>query len=405
MSVGRVKLKRVAEVRYGLGQPPKISDDGIPIIRATNINRGFISSQGLIFAKIEDIPLDRAPLLRAGEILVVRSGAYTGDSAIVPGEWAGSAPGYDLRISPGRMIYPSFLAYYLQSSPALHQVEIAKNRAAQPHLNAEDLGDFVLDLPMLNEQRRIADYLNFETDRIDCIVALRKEQIDILNARSESLIESCVDATHRNARVKAVVSRITSGPRGWGEFAADAGSLFLRIANISGNGIDLDLSDSLYVDAPVGAERDRTRTEVGDVLVSITADIGSVGVVDSMAAGANVSQHIALLRPNLAVCNPRWLAYSISAPWAREYLRLLGYGGTKMGLGLQDVSSLPIPLPALSQQNKIVRRIDHLLRMQEEARNKVRRQLELLTERRQALITAAVTGQIDVSTARGVDVS
>jgi type I restriction enzyme S subunit len=92
------RLKTVARVTYGLGQPPQLANNGIPIVRATNIVRGRISPVGLVFAALADIPLDRAPLLRAGEILVVRSGAYTGDSALITPEWVGSAPGYDLRV-------------------------------------------------------------------------------------------------------------------------------------------------------------------------------------------------------------------------------------------------------------------------------------------------------------------
>jgi type I restriction enzyme, S subunit len=102
-SLTPVPLRRVASVTYGLGQPPSLSADGIPIIRATNIKRGRIDSEGLIRAARDDLPLNRAPLLRSGEILVVRSGAYTGDSAVVTEEWAGAAPGYDLRVTPHSM--------------------------------------------------------------------------------------------------------------------------------------------------------------------------------------------------------------------------------------------------------------------------------------------------------------
>lgn len=93
-------IKRVAAIAYGLGQPPELADAGVPIIRATNIDRGAITTTDLVFAAHDDLPWDRCPPLREGEILVVRSGALTGDSAIVTPEWAGAAPGYDLRITP-----------------------------------------------------------------------------------------------------------------------------------------------------------------------------------------------------------------------------------------------------------------------------------------------------------------
>src|SRR5690606_37033533 len=113
-----------------------------------------------------------------GEVLVVRSGAYTGDSALVTEEWAGSAPGYDLRITPGPEMDPRFLAYSLRGQLALDQMALAATRAAQPHLNAEELGRVeILDLP-LSAQRRVADFLEVELARIDSLVHAKRRQVE-----------------------------------------------------------------------------------------------------------------------------------------------------------------------------------------------------------------------------------
>ena len=152
------------------------------ILRATDITRGKFTADGLIFAAREDLPLERAPLLAEGEILVVRSGAYTGDSAMVTSTWAGSAPGYDLRVSPVGA-HPAYLAYCLLSAVALDQIDLARTRAAQPHLNAEDLGDVILRVPPVDEQRRIAEYLDAETARMDVLLAATDRQIEALICR------------------------------------------------------------------------------------------------------------------------------------------------------------------------------------------------------------------------------
>jgi type I restriction enzyme S subunit len=76
-------LGDVSEVRYGLGQPPQQADDGVPMIRATNVKRGRISEEGLIRIKRSAIPESRNPYLKATDVVVVRSGAYTGDVAMV----------------------------------------------------------------------------------------------------------------------------------------------------------------------------------------------------------------------------------------------------------------------------------------------------------------------------------
>ncbi len=186
-----VPLKYVARVDYGLGQPPRLSEAGIPILRATNIKRGKFTSDGLIFSAIEDLPLDRAPLLREGEILVVRSGAGTGDSAMVTSKWAGSAPGYDLRVTPISGV-SRYIAYCLLSRSALDLVDLAKSRAAQPHLNAEDLGGIPIRMPPLDEQERIANILDIETSRISQLTEIRKRQFAVLTERRQALITAAV---------------------------------------------------------------------------------------------------------------------------------------------------------------------------------------------------------------------
>jgi type I restriction enzyme S subunit len=187
----RIALKRVAKVTYGLGQPPPASDSGIAIIRATNITKGRITADNLIYAQLADLPLVRAPLLKVNEILVVRSGAYTGDSALITDEWAGSAPGYDLRVSP-HSIEPRLLAHQLLGAHVQGQIDLVRMRAAQPHLNAEDLGSIVV-------WKGAADAETTTADLLDAVQAARRlietaidAQIACLLERRQALITAAV---------------------------------------------------------------------------------------------------------------------------------------------------------------------------------------------------------------------
>src|SRR2546423_5263284 len=89
-------LKRLTKIRYGLGQPPAQLDGGTPLIRATNVKSGVIVDEGMLYVDCIGIPQSRDAILSSGEIIVVRSGAYTGDSAIVSKEYQGSIAGYDM---------------------------------------------------------------------------------------------------------------------------------------------------------------------------------------------------------------------------------------------------------------------------------------------------------------------
>jgi type I restriction enzyme S subunit len=147
-------LKRVAAIRYGLGQPPPEITDGVPLLRATNVNRGKITDAGLILVDPTGVPLGRDARLSAGEIIVVRSGAYTGDSAIVPARFDQALAGYDMVVRP-KSTDPRFLAWQLLSGHvADFQYSLSKSRAAQPHLNAEELGETLICQPPPFSQRR-----------------------------------------------------------------------------------------------------------------------------------------------------------------------------------------------------------------------------------------------------------
>jgi type I restriction enzyme, S subunit len=97
-------------------------------------------------------------------------------------------------------------------------------------------------------------------------------------------------------KLKWSASLITSGSRGWAQFYADEGEYFVRIGNLNRGALGFNDSEVQYVQIPAGAEGSRTMTRSGDLLFSITAYLGSVAVVDSVHAGAYVSQHVSLVR-------------------------------------------------------------------------------------------------------------
>jgi type I restriction enzyme S subunit len=194
----------------------------------------------------------------------------------------------------------------------------------------------------------------------------------------------------RPKRVKHLSRLVTSGSRGWADFYADDGPLFLRIGNLTEKGIDLDLAEIQHVKVPAGAEGARTRVQQGDVLVSITALIGAVGFVREHLDEAYVNQHLALVRPS-AVVDPRWLAYALRSQLGRDQFMLRMYGGTKVGLGLDDVREVQVPLPGLDLQHALADFLDRKTSAIDDLVAKKEHLIKLLQEKRQALITQAVT--------------
>lgn len=186
------RLKYLGNIKYGLGQPPKQKDGGLPIIRATNVKRGKISEDDLVFVDPDDIPYERDPVLKEDDIIVVRSGAYTADSAIIPAKYDGAITGYDMVV---RCVNANskFIANSLLSEYVLERQLIPESlRAAQPHLNREELGETIIALPPQSEQVEIVEHLMNTMNKIDDSVNKIHLEINLLKEYKTSLINEVV---------------------------------------------------------------------------------------------------------------------------------------------------------------------------------------------------------------------
>ena len=186
------RFKFVAKIKYGLGQPPNQKDDGLPLIRATNVERGRIVEKDLIFVDPEDIPYDRDPILKEDDIIIVRSGAYTADSAIIPKKYDGAVAGYDMVVR----VYedsPVFISYCLLSNYVLiNQLYLERLRAAQPHLNKEELGETLILLPKIEEQKEIVKFIESKTNEIDSTISKIEKEIELIKEYRTALISEVV---------------------------------------------------------------------------------------------------------------------------------------------------------------------------------------------------------------------
>lgn len=185
-------LKRIAYIRYGLGQPPAQSLEGLPIIRATNVDAGKIIVKNMIYAQLKDIQTAKDVILSEGDIIIVRSGAYAGDVGYINEEWAGSIAGYDMILSI-RENNSKFIMYTLLSAYVLdNQIMLMRMRAAQPHLNAEEVGSLKIVLPSLGEQNEIVQYLDKKCEDIDSLIRQKQKLVEEIEYYKKSLIFECV---------------------------------------------------------------------------------------------------------------------------------------------------------------------------------------------------------------------
>ncbi len=148
---------------------------------------------------------------------------------------------------------------------------------------------------------------------------------------------------------------VTSGSRGWAEFYSDMGSAFLRITNLRRSSIYIDLADLKLVKLPPeNNEGTRTQLQDGDLLVSITADIGIIGYInESVPKPAYINQHIALVRLDAAKVDTKFLSYFLAGEQSQRLFRAGTDSGAKAGMNLSGVRSIKMAAPPLPEQRAI----------------------------------------------------
>lgn len=322
---------------------------------------------------------------------------------------------------PKRRVNPRYLGYLTDCRPVAAQKASMGRGITVKHIYGEQLQYLDLVFPPLAEQAVIARFLDRADRRILRCIEAKEKLVELLEEQRQALVNEAVmgrvdartGAPHpaykpsgvewlghlpahwEQCRLKNVVSQVTTGSRGWSSYASETGPLFIRVANLSRGSLQLRFNDVVRLDLPNTSEASRTRIKAGDLLVSVTAYIGSIGLAPEAFEEAYVSQHVARCEPRSGL-SPKWLGYVLLSSVGQAHGQMSLYGGTKDGLSLDDVKNYPILLPPQHEQDQLVQWIERQLSLTVEVGDCVKRQIDLLREYRTRLIADVVTGKLDV---------
>lgn len=161
------------------------------------------------------------------------------------------------------------------------------------------------------------------------------------------------------ARLGDLSELITSGSRDWAQHYSDEGAIFVRMGNLSRCSYELRLNSIQRVLPPERGEGRRTKLEPGDLLLSITGEVGLLGLIPENFGEAYINQHVCLIRFFCSV-RSRFLPEALRSPLAYKQYEA-PQRGIKNSFRLGDVSEILVPLPPLSEQYRIVAKIDELM--------------------------------------------
>lgn len=268
--------------------------------------------------------------------------------------------------------------------------------------------------PDSSEQQTIAAFLDYETTRIDRLIAQQQRLIELLKEKRQAVVSHAVtkginpDAPMKDSgvewlgqvpehwvvtKVKDATYRIVDGPHFSPKYQ-DEGYMFISARNIKVDRWSLD--DAKYVSESDFLEfNKRVKPESGDVLLTKGGTTGIARVVD-LDFPFQVWVHVAVLKTNKRKVNPFYLAYTLNSKSGYEQSQLYTRGATNNDLGLSRIANIYFAAPKIQEQEEIVSWLDAASSKLDYLCNKAECSMELLQERRTALISAAVTGKIDL---------
>ena len=270
--------------------------------------------------------------------------------------------------TPSKELDRGYLWLILLSPEFVSWASKSVSGANLPRLDPKDLAEYKIPLPPIAEQKRIAAI----AQKCDRLRRTRRYTQQLSDSYLRSVFLQMFGDPVTNSMSWDVntlgsnITFITSGSRGWAEFYSEKGDYFLRVQNVGRN--ELLLGDLAYVQAPNTVEAKRTQVQSGDVLISITADLGRTAVIPKNFPKAYINQHLCLLR--IKDINPIFLASYLSSEGGRHQFNALDRSGVKSGLNFDDIRNIKLILPPLPFQEKfaqIVQRFERLRAQQREA--------------------------------------
>ena len=250
-----------------------------------------------------------------------------------------------------------FLYYFLKSNIGRQMIRAKAAGSVRDNLKLDMLKEMTIPDSSLDDQRHCVATL----DNLQYLIELRKKQLNELdNLVKARFVEMFGDPksnpnSYPISQLSEHIEFLTSGSRGWAQYCVDNGSeWFITIKNVKDCRISID--NMQPINAPDNAEAKRTKVQEGDLLISITADLGRTGVVTKEIAdhGAYINQHLTCIRLNKEILNPLYVAFFMESPAGKEQFESKNQSAVKAGLNFNSINSLRLLVPPMDEQSAFV---------------------------------------------------
>lgn len=316
-----------------------------------------------------------------------------------------------------RDVEPRFLAWYLQSDPFVDEVVARSTGVSYPAINPSDMARLLVPVPPVARQRAVAAFLESETTRLDALIHHRRRMARLLAQRISSQLDRLVLGLDGPKLEPSRSGYFQAVPCDWSETSArhlgcsvqtgPFGSQLHQEEYVVGgwpvvNPLNLQRGEIVGIDTMTisdakRAELGRHVLKPGDIVFGRRGEMGRAGLVgDDQAGWLCGTGSLRLRLAEDAPLRPPFLKLLLESAALRAYFELTSVGSTMDNLNSEILLAMPCLVPPQAEQERIEHEVGDARRAHRAAMRSMNRQLELLEERRAALITAAVTGELDI---------
>lgn len=399
----------------------------------TDVETTYLKSQHVQW---ESVRVDDLPLMWASPSELVKYGVQDGDLLVCEGGDVGRA-GIVKEVPQATIIQNAlhcvrprswhdirFLMYVLEHASNQSWFDIICNRSTIAHFTGEKFGALRVPSPPIDEQQTIARFLDAKTAQIDELIAKKRQLVDKLKEKRSALVartvtrglppeaakaaglepnpemkplfSSWIDEcpSHWSVKPLKFVAKIKTGFAFSSDDFTDEGIPVLRIGDISRDG-DVDLSDAKYLPAEYLGSHASVNVKNGDILMAMTgATIGKAARF-KLNSPALLNQRVCAFRAQTAL-HQGYLWFILNSNFYVRYVLLIAFGGAQPNISDKQLLDCCVPVPPEGEQGAISEYLEAETSKLENLISQAYSAINRLTEYRQALITSAVTGKIDV---------
>jgi len=388
-----------------------VAEEGFPFIYGGDIGEGVIDWKNARCIDAASSDANAKTRLKAGDLLTVRVGAQ-GVTAVVPVECEGGNCASLMLIRQGSF-NSHWLCYAMNTRAVRFQVEVVQYGAAQEQFNISHAVNFWTPTPPRTEQDEIVQFLELETAKIDALVEEQRRLIELLREKRQAVISHAVTkGLNPHAPMKpSGVEWLGDVPKHWSvkrlkhvspsitvgivinpsTFVPEVGFPFIYGGDIR-EGV-IDWKNARCIDAESSDSNAKTRLKAGDLLTVRVGAPGVTAVVPVECEGGNCASVMLIRQGGF---NSQWLCYAMNARIVRFQVEVVQYGAAQEQFNISHAVNFWVPTPPRAEQDEIAYVLERETARFDALTAEAQRAIDLLEERRAALISAAVTGKIDV---------